>query len=140
MPQSQLLFDFETATVTTDPIKTRMLDAIIPLCVHSRQRWLRRECSCAGTVKATLRALDTFQQNNPVCDPSIDILAAQAGCSHRTMQRWLRLTENLGYVSTIIGDRARSTYSINWLRIWNETEEPAAQPPMRVVFSKMGAI
>ena len=139
MRQTQLLLDFDDER---DPMKARMLEWLSPVCIHSPRLWNQyrpRTCHCASNVKAALRTLDTFQQKNSDCEPSIELLATRAGCSVRTMQRWLRMSEELGYVSTIIRDRSTSCYSINWLRIWNETEEPNEDSVVRLS-AKVGAI
>lgn len=140
MPQTQLLLDFDD---TRDPMKMRMLEALRPVCIHYPRQWnhcRRQTCHCTEHVNAVLRVLDTFQLMNRECDPSIEALAMRAGVSVRTMQRRLRLAEELGYVSTISRDRSTSIYSINWLRIWNDTQESEDEPLMQSSTVAVGAV
>lgn len=116
------------------PKKQKMLDALVPQCgcvrkVIESTGKPGRGCGCANRLRAILRALDSFQQKNDFCWASVDKIAARVGRNRRNTQRLLRLAEHLGYVTTVQQNRSSSNYSINWLAIWNATEERPATCP-----------
>ncbi len=110
------------------PKKQKILDALAPCCgcvrkVNATTGKPGRGCACAKRLRAILRALDTFQQKNVFCWPSVESIAARVGCTPRNARRLIRLGERLGFIRTDQHRNNTSHYRIDWLAIWNTVEE-----------------
>lgn len=70
----------------------------------------------SGTLKAILKALDSYQRDRPNCFPSIAALARNTGLSERSVQRGIRRLTSPEIAVLIITERVGHTtlYKIDW--------------------------
>lgn len=126
MPEKQKQFDFNRGA------QLRILErAIIPDPPPERRTKRTRN---KGTLKAILKALDSFQRGAASCFPSIPTLATHTGFSARTIKRGLRSLDSLGLVSITQGRRANgsrgaSIYAIQWLVLLDLVPADPDNPP-----------
>jgi hypothetical protein len=95
----------------------------------------KRFCHCGMLVKSLLKALDGFARDHKDFAVTVARLAESMGASRATVKRAIAKAVSLKYLTVTPGDGAkspapgraksgtRSTYEIQWLKIWNETEE-----------------
>lgn len=131
MAGKQLEFDFQRRN------KLWMLEKLQVRCDCAAEG--KRRCECGKTVKSLLKALDGFARNDPQCRVTVKNIGLSMGTQSTATKRAIRVTARLGYISVLSADEAdgldtdrkrsgsMSTYKIEWLKIWNETEEKAPQ-------------
>jgi len=90
----------------------------------------------SATLKATLRAIDDHAAPGRPCWASQDTLAAEVGCSRRTIQRALQALLRLCVIATASG-RWTNTYRIVWPELSamvrkQETAEPPQRPAAEI--------
>lgn len=110
--QRQGAFDFNRAA------QLRILErAVLPRAAANHKRRSGR-----GTLKAILKALDTYQREHAAAYPSVRTLSNNAGLSTTATRRGLHQLRALGYLT--IDPRRRPdgsytshTYAINWSKL-----------------------
>ncbi len=132
MAERQKLIDFERAQQLW---MLEHLGKVTCGCAAKGKRW----CSCWSTVKSVLAALDCFARNAPTCTVTIASIGRVMGKRPTATKTGIKIAAQLGYISVLSADDARgaetdrqrsgsmSTYRINWVKIWYETEEIAPQ-------------
>lgn len=72
-------------------------------------------------VKAVLKAIDGFARDNASATVTLRLLAQSIGASVVSARRHVQAAERAGYLVVDRSDRSASTYTIQWLPIFDQT-------------------
>lgn len=88
---------------------------------RSAKLWMLERLRCSGQVKAVLKAIDGYARDNPSATVTMRLLAQSMGVSMDSARRHVKAAERAGFLMTDRTDRSASTYTIQWLPIFDQT-------------------
>lgn len=83
--------------------------------------WMLERLRCSMQVKAVLKAIDGFARDNASATVTLRLLAQSIGASIVSARRHVKAAEQAGYLIVDRTDRSASTYTIQWLPIFDQT-------------------